>query len=68
MAITEAKLRANDKYRKKFEYLQARVTAEDKEIIVNHAESMGESINAFMCRAMAETMERDKEKTESKTE
>ncbi len=68
MAITKAKLRANDKYRKKFEYLQARVTTEQKQTIVNHAEAMGESINAFMCRAMTETMERDQADAVTKEE
>lgn len=59
MALTEAKQRANKKYRQKFEYLQARVPAEEKDAICSHAEEMGESLNAFMRRAIAETMERD---------
>ena len=60
MAQTEAQLRASKKYHQKYEYLQARVTPEEKEAVTAHAESMGESLNAFMRRAFAETMERDK--------
>ena len=60
MAQTEAQLRASKKYHQKYEYLQARVTPEEKEAVTAHAEAMGESLNAFMRRAFAETMERDK--------
>ena len=60
MAQTEAQLRASKKYHQKYEYLQARVTPEEKETVMAHAEAMGESLNAFMRRAFAETMERDK--------
>ena len=60
MAQTEAQLRASKKYRQKFEYLQARVPIDEKEAISKHAESMGESLNSFIRRAAAETMERDK--------
>lgn len=59
MAQTEAQLRANKKYREKFEYLQARVPAEEKKKIRRHAEARGESLNDFMRRAFAETIERD---------
>ena len=62
MALTEAKQRANKKYRDKFEYLQARVLADEKEKICSHAEEMGESLNGFIRRAIAETMERDQKK------
>lgn len=62
MAQSDAQIRASRKYREKFEYLQARVPADEKEVIVAHAEKMGESLNAFMRRAFAETMERDKAK------
>lgn len=59
MAQTEAQLRAAKKYRKKFEYLQARVSEEEKEAISNHATVMGESLNAFIRRAISEAMEHD---------
>ena len=59
MAQTEAQLRASKKYHQKYEYLQARVTPEEKETVTAHAEAMGESLNTFMRRAFTETMERD---------
>ena len=60
MVQTEAQLRASKKYHQKYEYLQARVTPDEKEAVTAHAEAMGESLNAFMRRAFTETMERDK--------
>lgn len=60
MPISDAKLKANKKYRQKYEYLQARVTPEEKEAVVAHTETTQESLNDFMRRAFAETMERDK--------
>ena len=68
MGLTDAQQRANKKYRGKFEYLQARMPAEEKEIIIRHAEEMGESLNAFMRRAFVETMERDKAKLQTAEE
>ena len=59
MALTEAQQRANQKYRQKFVYLQARVTADEKEQIDKHLEARGESLNSFIRRAISETMERD---------
>lgn len=63
MSQTEAQLRAAKKYRKKFEYLQARVSEEEKEAVMNHAKTMGESLNSFMRRAIAEAIERDNTST-----
>ena len=60
MAQTEAQLRASKKYHQKYEYLQARVTPEEKEAVTAHAAAIGESLNVFMRRAFTETMERDK--------
>ena len=60
MALTESKSRSNQKYRDKFEYITTRVPLEEKQTICNHAESLGESLNTFMRRAAAETIERDK--------
>ena len=68
MPLTDAKERANKKYRGKFEYIQVRVPADEKDSINKHAESMGESVNAFLRRAAAETMERDNQKLEQNTE
>ena len=60
MAQTEAQLRASKKYHEKFDDLRIRVPAGEKSIIDAHAEAMGESTNAFVRRAITETMERDK--------
>ena len=60
MAQTEAQLRASKKYHQKYEYLQACVTPKEKEDVTAHAAAIGESLNVFMRRAFAETMERDK--------
>ena len=59
MPASEAQIRANKKYQKKFDKVQIRVSHDEKELIDSHAESMGESTNAFVRRAIAETIERD---------
>ena len=62
MAQTEAQLRASKKYQAKFDKVQIRVPHEEKELIDAHAEQMGESVNTFVRRAIAEAMERDQKK------
>lgn len=64
MARTEAQLRASKKYHQKFDDLRIRVPLGQKAIIDEHAASMEESTNAFVRRAIAETMLRDKAKKE----
>ena len=59
MATSEAQLKANKKYQQKFDKVQIRVSHEEKDAIDQHAQSMGESTNAFVRRAIAETMARD---------
>ncbi len=59
MAKSDAQIKADKKYRAKQEFLQARVSPEEKETIVTHVQKTGESLNNFMRRAFAETMERD---------
>lgn len=61
MAQTEAQLRASRKYHEKFDKLQIRVPPEEKAEISNHAKATGESVNAFVRRAIAEAMERDRQ-------
>lgn len=68
MAQSEAQLRASKKYRKKYVYLQARVTQEEKDMVVAHAEATNESLNDFMRRAFTETIARDAEKRKVDTE
>lgn len=62
MPLTEAKQKANQKYRDKFVYLQARTTEEYRNTIYAHIEKTGESLNAFILRAIAETISHDQEK------
>lgn len=62
MAQTEAQLRASRKYHEKFDNIQVRVPAGEKENIVNHAAAKGESLNSFVRRAISETMDRDGER------
>lgn len=59
MAQTEAQLRASKKYHEKFDNIQIRVPAGEKEAIANHAAENGESLNGFVRRAILETMDRD---------
>ena len=60
MAPTEAQIRARKKYREKQEYLQARVSPEEKLAIEEHVNVTNESLSDFIRRAITETMERDK--------
>lgn len=67
MAISEARKRANQAYIDKQDELKIRVPKGRKAEIQAHAEAMGESLNAFVGRAINETMERDK-RSESEAE
>lgn len=62
MAISEARKRANQAYIDKQDELKIRVPKGRKAEIQAHAEAMGESLNAFVGRAINETMERDNQK------
>ena len=66
MPVSEAKYRANTRYLKKAYERIAFNLRRDAEIngdyIRAHAEAMGESMNSFLKRAVAETIERDKAK------
>lgn len=57
--FTEAQAKAHKKYMEAVSTIQIRTTAERREQIKAHAESRGESVNAFINRAVDETMERD---------
>ena len=59
MAQTEAQLNASKKYHEKLDTLVLRVPKGEKEFIQAHAKEQGESVNAFLARAVTETMERD---------
>lgn len=57
--FTEAQARAHKKYIAQFVETKVRMTPERREEIRAHAESKGESVNAFINRAIDETMERE---------
>ena len=49
-----------DRYNAKaYDEIKVRVIKGQKEVIQGHAEKQGESVNAFIGRAIAEAMERD---------
>lgn len=61
LATSEARKRASEKWQHdKIDDIRMRVPKGMREQIQAHAESMGETMNAFLNRAVAETMERDK--------
>lgn len=54
----------NDYIAKAYDRVNLTVPKGDKDKIKAHAESMGESVNGFINRAIEEAMIRDNEKTE----
>lgn len=62
MAVSKAQQRAVSKYTKEnYDEIKVRVDKGQKDIIKIHAEARGESVNAFIGRAIENQMERDKE-------
>ena len=57
--VSEAQRKATDKYLEKFDEMRVRVPKGRKDTVKAHAERQGESLNAFINRAITETMERD---------
>lgn len=57
--VSEAQRKATNKYLEKFDEMRVRVPAGQKAVTKAHAEAQGESLNAFINRAITETMERD---------
>ena len=63
MPKTKAQIAANRRYNAKaYDRLEISVKKGEKDTLKTHAESRGESLNGFVNRAIAETMERDKER------
>ena len=56
---TEAQKRATAEYMKNKHTFRVIVTKEEEKQIKNHAKAMGESVNAFINRAIKEIMEID---------
>lgn len=53
----------NNKYNaEKYDRVTAMLPKGEKELLKEHADARGESVNSFINRAIRETMERDKEK------
>ena len=62
MAISKAQQKAVAKYNaNNYERIELRVDKGQKQIVKDHADSMGESVNGFINRAINETIKRDKE-------
>lgn len=62
MAPSDAQKRATQKWQQeKVEEIKFRVPKGQKQIIQEHAAHCGESVNAFLNRAVAEAMARDKQ-------
>ena len=60
MAVSKAQQRATANYVKKsYDRIEVKVVKGKKDTIQTHAEAQGESLNAFINRAITETMERD---------
>ena len=57
---TEALKRAQKNYIEKFSRVEIRMTPERRDLIKAHSEARGESVSAFINRAVDETMVRDK--------
>ncbi len=65
MAVSKAQQRAVSKYMKEnYDEIKVRIAKGEKEVIKTHAEAHNESVNAFINRAIQETMERDNPTTE----
>lgn len=58
--LYEQRKASNEKYLATLDEIKIRAPKGKKDIIKAHAESKGESVNAFINRAIDETMEREK--------
>lgn len=60
MPTSESRLRANKKHiEEKLDEVKFRVPKGQRDVIKAHALKRGESVNGFLNRAVAETMQRD---------
>lgn len=60
--FTPAQAEAHKRYMENFVEVKVRMTADNRSKIKAHAAEHGESVNAFINRAINETMERDQGK------
>jgi len=56
---TDAQKRAHQRYIDKFTRVEVRMTPENRDRMKEHAKKKGESVSAFVNRAIDETIERD---------
>ena len=64
MPVSKAQQKAVSKYMKEnYDELKARIPKGQKNAIKAHAEAQGESLNAFINRAITDTIQRDKTAT-----
>lgn len=69
MPASKARIKANNKYRAKaYEALHIMVKKGERDGLKEYAAARGESLNAFVLRAIRETMERDAAANAEKTE
>ncbi|MCD8085487.1 MAG: hypothetical protein LUF28_04035 [Clostridiales bacterium] len=62
MAVSKAQQKAVHKYVKaNYDRMELTLPKGQKAVIKAHAQEMGESVNAFVGRAISETMQRDAE-------
>ena len=62
MAVSKAQQKATNKYiSKAYDRINLTVPKGQKAVIQAHAETRGESVNAFINRAISNQMERDRE-------
>ena len=65
MAVSKAQQKAVNKYvRDNYDRVNVNMPKGQKETVKAHAEARGESVNAFINRAVLETMERDNAATD----
>mgnify|MGYP000519990551 CR=1 FL=1 len=65
MPVSKAQQKAVSKYMKEnYDELKVRLPKGQKNTIKAHAQAQGESLNAFINRAITETMERDNPATQ----
>ena len=63
MPISKAQQKATFKYSKaNYDDVRFRVPKGEKQMLAEHAKAQGESTNAFIYRAVRETIERDRQK------
>lgn len=64
MPISEARSKANKKYHQKFDDIKIRVPRGERQIWQDFAASKGESLNAFVYRAVNDAIHYNETKTE----